>query len=266
MKCPYCCSTVDTDALVCPTCSRELFLVKSLQDRIALLESELAEIRGQASLPSGIAAPASTDGLPSIETEQPSEEVSKVSPSEAARLWLTPVALLLVAHAFITIVYDLNPIWLRLVSLLIPLPFGYWLTSRANRPVAPWLPAAFLMSLLAVFGMSLTTAWIDDVSVFPQDPREWREFIEYAISVGFSSITGMLIGRMVWRRHTANRQAMEIRGLALRLAQIINSGQENAEKIQTTVKKIKELNTTITAFATSAASSYIGFRSFFGGD
>jgi hypothetical protein len=43
---------------------------------------------------------------------------------------LVPLALLLLAHALITIVYDTNMIYLRLISMAMPLPFGYFLFKQ----------------------------------------------------------------------------------------------------------------------------------------
>lgn len=259
MKCPYCVSTIDDEAVVCPQCTRELFVVKPLLEKIAALEETLKGLQTQVGDPAGVGLPAAPLALAAEARPSPAARIG-----EAALLWLTPLVLLLVAHAMITVVYDLNNVVLRLVSLLLPLPFAYVLTSRRDRAIGPWLAVAFLVALLAVLGMSGITAWVDHTGIWPADRREWKEFIEYAASVGFSSITGMVLGRMAWRRQAA-RSAVEVRGLALRIAHLLNTGQQSAEKLQGTVKRLNELGASLTAAATSLASAYMGLQSSLGG-
>lgn len=258
MKCPYCTSEIDESAIVCPMCSRDLFLVRKLQARIGELEATVSALevrvgRGEAA------------DIPAPAIPQPPEPRPAARVLEAAALWLAPLSLLLVAHALITIAYDLNNILLRIVSLLLPLPFAYALTSRRDRPVAPWLAVAFASALVAVLGMSAITAWVDHVPVLPQDRREWKEFIEYAASVGFSAVAGLILGRMAWQRQQAARATVEMQGIVLRIAQLLNSGQQSVEKVQGTVKKLNDLGGSLTAAAASAASAYMGLQGFLGG-
>src|SRR5688572_22413954 len=75
MRCPYCVSEIDDQALACPRCARDLYLFKPLlakigelektvaeqaktEERIAALEQELAAIKagGVQALPAEVAA------------------------------------------------------------------------------------------------------------------------------------------------------------------------------------------------------------------
>ena len=92
------------------------------------------------------------------------EEEQAVMPgiAEWLRNWLVPLVLLLLAHGLIVVIYDLNTLYLRLVSLLIPLPFGVLIVSRARCPI--WLLTVLVASLagLAVLGMSALNALVDN--------------------------------------------------------------------------------------------------------
>lgn len=255
MKCPYCTSEISDDALACPHCTRDLYLFKPLLARIEALEATVVELeqRLQSAAPPVPVAEPEPDATP--------QELRL----QGILFWLAPLLLLLVAHALVTVVYDLNTLVLRVVSLAIPLPFGLMLTRNGPRRLGAWLFAAFAMAAFAVLGMSTLTAWIDHTAILPQDKREWKEFVEYAASVGFSFVTGMVIGRMLWRRRQAERQALLASELVLKLARMVATGQQSAEKLSATVKKINDLRNSLAIAATSATSAYMGLKGFLGG-
>jgi hypothetical protein len=172
---------------------------------------------------------------------------------------------LLVLHLLITVVYDLNTLYLRIVSLLIPLPFGWLLMHRHRRHFGLWTVAAFVMATLAVLGMSSITHLVDYTPILPQDRREWKEFIEYAASIGLSLVTGLLLGRMLWNRREQTRQPSQAQGLALRLVKLASQGQQSADKVQNSVKKLNELGNSLAVAGTTAASIYTGLQGFLGG-
>lgn len=256
MQCPYCVSEIDNEALACPHCARDLYLFKPLLSRISELEQKLALLDARVDeVNPAVSAPLATP----IAIEEPAP-----NPLAAAVLWVIPLVLLLAAHSLITITYDLNTLYLRIVSLLIPLPFGVLLMSRQQRHFGWWTVAAFAMATFAVFGMSWITHLVDHTPVLPQDRREWKEFIEYAASVGFSLITGMLIGRVFWRRNAQAVQATQAGSVTEKFAHLITNGEKSAEKIHTSVKKINDLGNSFAAAGTTAVSVYTGLKGFLG--
>jgi hypothetical protein len=259
VKCPYCASAISDEALACPHCARDIYLFKSLQEKISSLEARLqakpdaeALVRRVAELEARLAEP-----IPDI-PHQPGQ-LAALSLHDWAVLWGTPLLLLLCAHALITVVYDFNTLYLRVVSLLIPLPFGLVLTLGGRNGFGASLVAAFGMAMLAVLGMSGLTGLVDHTPLLPQNMREWREFIEYAASVGLSYTTGMVLGKILRNRHEAVRKEAE-QGLALRLARVISGGQASAEKLEAIAKKLNDLGGTLTAAGTTAASVYMGLQ------
>jgi hypothetical protein len=161
------------------------------------------------------------------------------------------------------LVFDLNTLYLRLVSLLIPLPFGFLLMFRHRHSLPVTLFGAFGMALLAVLGMSWLTAQTDHVPVLPQDTREWREFLEYAASVGFSYTSGIIVGIMlrVRRQITANAN---INSTAMKLAQHLSRGKASAEKAQELAKQLNDMVGTFSTIAATGLSLYTGLKGVIG--
>ena len=257
MHCPYCISDINDEAVVCPVCRRDLYLFKPLLARIEALEKQVAAQDGVVT--ELRRAPDRADTGEDVSTL---EDEPAVYPGIAEWLsnWLAPLALLLLAHGLIIIVYDLNTIYLRVVSLLVPLPFGMLLVARQRRP--RWLLALMTMSLagLAVLGMSALTSLVDGTPILPSGLREWREFLEYAASIGLSLVTGLIIGRMFRQRAQAQRAA----GLSVALARLVSNGAEKTEQFQAVVKRLNDLGGTLTAAGTTLAAVYAGLQGVIG--
>ena len=121
MKCPYCLSDIDEQAHVCKVCTKDLYLFKPMMQKISDLERKLSDLKNQEVLEARI-----------LELEDYVQELQHEKEVEGegffTRLGLigqtlfVPLIILLVAHALITVVYDFNLIYLRVISILVPLP------------------------------------------------------------------------------------------------------------------------------------------------
>ncbi len=256
MQCPYCIGEISDQALACPHCTRDLYLIKPLLEKIGILEQRVQELE------------ALTASTVPAETTEVAELIPPLPPppfgtrTDWLLFWLPPLLLLLAAHALITVVIDLNTLYLRLVSLVIPLPFALLLMQRDQR-FPFWTGAGFGMAILAVLGMSSLIGMIDHTSIWPQDGREWREFASYAASIGFSYMTGLILGRMLrQRREVLTLEAA--RGLTGKVVSLLSTGKQRADQLQATMKKVQEVRGTLTALSTAALSAYTGLQSFFG--
>jgi hypothetical protein len=174
---------------------------------------------------------------------------------------LVTLALLLAAHALIVIVYDLKPLYLRIASLLIPLPFGFAL--YVWHPQRAWTSAALaaLAACAAVLGMSAVTGFVDKVPVLPQDLREWREFIEYAASIAFSFATGMLLGKLRYHRMQASPEPNR---LIVFVAQLMATDDKGKLNLQKTLERLTQLGTSLAPVGTAAVSIYTGIKALIG--
>lgn len=190
--CPYCLSEVDDAAVVCRTCTRDLYLFKPMMARIAELEAQVRELSSRQTLAE------QADDL----VEMGAQAVTRARANfrnfagDVARFIVAPLILLLVAHTLITIVYDLNVVYLRLISMLLPLPFGFWLIRDEPRTLLPWFIGIAFLAVASVLGMSAIVAAVDGTTILPRNAFEWRELLEYSASIAFSFLTGMLVSRV----------------------------------------------------------------------
>jgi len=233
MQCPYCLSDVDEAAYVCRTCKRDLYLFKPMMAKIAELEARVQELSSQQSV-----ASQQVEQLVEM-SAQAFNQATKSAVNivgDIARFILAPLALLLLAHFLITIVYDLKPVYLRLISMSLPLPFGYWLFKDEPRSdMWPWIVGTLGLAVGAVIGMSAITAAVDDTPILPHTPFEWREVLEYSMSIAFSFITGMFICRYT-------------------------EGKMTPDKLQTLSTNLKTIGSALAAILTTLVSIYTGLK------
>jgi hypothetical protein len=190
--CPYCLSEVDDAAVVCRTCTRDLYLFKPMMARIAELEAQVRELTSRQTLGE------QADELVELGAQAVGRARANFANfiGDVARFIVAPLVLLLLAHTLITIVYDLNVVYLRLISMLLPLPFGFWLIRDEPRTLLPWFIGIAFLAVASVIGMSAIVAAVDQTPVLPRNAFEWRELLEYSASIAFSFLTGMLVSRV----------------------------------------------------------------------
>lgn len=258
MHCPYCVSEIPDEALVCSVCRRDLYVIKPLLEKVAHLEAELA-----ARVQLVPAAPADQ-----VEADDPEAAPPQVGGDAGAALlvvdwramlaaWMLPLLGLLLAHWLIVFVYDTKLIFLRILALSLPLPFGFFFFRVVGARMMVSSLAAITMSLVAVFGMSGVTGWLDQVPVMPQNMVEVREFIEFAVSIAFSFITGAWVANWLQRRIVLKAEqlarAKTTRGLAA-----------NGQKVADSLSRLNDMGSAVIGVATTAISIYTGLKDFLG--
>ena len=259
MNCPYCQSEVHPDAVVCKACQRDFYLVKPMMEKIAALEKQLAEAPDITPQLARIAQLEQQLAEGKTTTPQPAQTVGGPLADIMAYLVL-PLLLLLAAHALITVVFDLNILYLRVVSIVLPMPFGYLLFRKHARRMIPWFLGVVALALASVIGMSGITSLVDGTPVMPQNNFEWREVIEYSASIAFSFLTGMLLGTVAL---VASSGADQPKGPLVRtLSFLLDDGKVSPEKLHAHMKKLQEYGGTIVALGTTVFSIYTGLKHF----
>lgn len=261
MNCPYCLSEVAGDAYVCKTCSRDIYLFKPMMTKVAELEKKLAEKYSSEIYELRIA-----------ELEQALEDQNEKlekksllgSIGDFILYLMVPLALLLLAHWLITVVYDTKMIYLRIISMLVPLPFAYFLFKGHARKLLPWFIGVVFLAIASVIGMSWITSLVDHAPVWPQNLFEWKEVLEYSASIAFSFLTGMLLGGVSY----ASRQRLRRAGLVKSIMQLASlqagNGVASLQNVHGLMKSLQEYGGTVVALGTTAVSIYTGLKGIIG--
>ena len=261
MNCPYCLSEVVEEASVCKVCTRDLYLFKPMMAKVAELEKRLEEIPNQDAYEHRIAE------LQLLLDEQVQKQVEprglSLSLLDVVIYIGIPLVLLLAAHGLITIVYDTKPLYLRLISIVLPLPFGYFLFKGAPRGLFPWFMGVVFLAISSVIGMSWMTSLVDGSPIWPQNAFEWREVLEYSASIAFSFLTGMLLGGVAYASKQRRRQAGVMNAL-IQLASTQSAGGVSIQGVHGLMKSLQEYGGTVVALGTTAVSIYTGLKGILG--
>jgi hypothetical protein len=175
-----------------------------------------------------------------------------------------PLLLLLAAHGLITIVYDTKPLYLRLISIILPLPFGYFLFKAAPRKLFPWFVGVVFLAIASVIGMSWMTTLVDGSPIWPQNAFEWREVLEYSASIAFSFLTGMLLGGVAFASKQRQLRKASINPFLKAVVTGLGEGRISPTSLHGLMKNLQEYGGTIVALGTTAVSIYTGLKGIIG--
>lgn len=273
MHCPYCASEVPQAAIVCPHCTRDFYLFKPLLERIEQLEKSLSEQAQTGSVTQEARITALESELAALKAAQPAAPVAEAPTNQAEpparahekrRYGVSLVlalsqalALLVVAHILLLFVYDVKPLYLRFASMLIPIPFGFALLVWHPQRFRTSATGGFVMAIAAVSLMLATTAYVDNVPVMPQGAREIREVLEYMASIGLAFLTGLLLGKLRYRRLHVSPEPNR---LAVFLAQLFTTNHEGELGVVRLAFRIQKMVSAFTPIWAGAASIYAGIK------
>ena len=261
MNCPYCLSEVSEEAHVCKTCSRDLYLFKPMMAKVAELEAKMTAI------PSSEAYVLRIAELEEMldEQNQKLEQRSLLNwVSDIAFYILVPLLLLLLAHWLITVVYDAKMIYLRLISMALPLPFAYFLFKSRAHKILPWFVGVIFLAIASVIGMSWITSLVDKTPVWPQNLFEWKEVLEYSASIAFSFLTGMLLGGVTYAAKQRHRKAGLLQSMVKIKSLNLSGDSVSLKNVHGQMKKLQEYGGTVVALGTTAVSIFTGLRGIIG--
>lgn len=255
MNCPFCDEEIKDRALVCKHCGHDLLILRPVLDRFESLETRLIAVENALHTLSG--------HVDTVRSKEPSLRRTAddiVAVRKALAQLFSLIALLLIAHWVIVGVLDLDTWVLRLVSILIPLPFG--LAGPKSLRATVWMAAT--ASVAAVWGMLTITGAIDHVPVLPQGSRDWIETLEYVASIGLAYGTGRLVAEWWTSRKSSTKAASSlVYEIATLLAR--SSAPRNETRVHTKqrVEAIANWLNVLALMVTAACSIATGVGRFF---
>jgi hypothetical protein len=256
VNCPFCDEEIKDKALVCKHCGRDLAVLKPVLDRFQDLEDRLMAVEAAIHT-----LGAHVEEVKSRHMAAPRNVVNTEWRQRAAPYLpsIGAIVLLICAHWLIIGILDLNPWVLRVVSILVPLPFG-WFHPRS---VVSTIGSAAAIAVVAIYGMLVSTSLIDQVPILPQNARDWLEIIEYAVSIGLSYLTGSMLGWwMASRRATAKIEGSLIYEIASVLARNSAPGGETRAKSKLRIETIANYLNVLALLLTAAGSIVTGIVKF----
>jgi hypothetical protein len=165
---------------------------------------------------------------------------------------------LMLAHFVLIVEYNVPLVWLRAVSILLPLAFGFLYEETPGRTLLVEFTWGVAVAVVSIFAMAAVIGRLDHVPVFPIDRYGWREFIEYGASIAFGFFTGVII------RHAliAMRSPVEIRsGLTMMAWRAI--ARRDGKVAGVDLRKFGPIVRTAAAIASGIVSVTTGFKQFF---
>jgi len=255
MECPFCAEGFNDEALVCKSCGRDLRLVRPLIEENLKLVARIEELQSQVNSARAALARATAPLM--------------FWSIHNALYVLAPVILLIAAHFLVTVALNISPLYLRLASIVIPVPFGFGLLWFSHHGIRWSILNGIIVGFISVMGMLTVVAFIDKVDILPEDLREWRETLEYVVSIALANVTGTVVALLFRRMLPRTLDATGAPSpLAMTMAGIIGRHvgkqalRRRAQKLQDNFGTVA---TAAAALAAGVGSIYTGIRALLGG-
>jgi hypothetical protein len=151
---------------------------------------------------------------------------------------------------------------------VIPLPFGLAIYALHRVGFRGTIAVGFLTASLSILCMLTVTGLNDRVPILPASWVEWREVIEYTLSIVLAFGTGNILGLLIFRIvPSIMAHGGKPNPAAYRLARML--GQHvGDEQLRRRARVIQDLMRTIGPLAgivvTAAGSLYAGLKGIFG--
>lgn len=250
MECAYCAETVRDEALACKHCNRDLRVARPTILEIQDMVVEIDALQRQLDR--------ANNRLAMIDTPV------RYALQLGAIYVLIPTVLLVCTHYLLFFVLNASPLYLRIASILIPLPFGLALLSVRKIGFSGALLAGAIAAIIGVTGMLIVSNMIDRVPIVPANRREWRETLEYAASIALAYGTGNMIGMFFFQvLPSVMARGGKPNAAAYRVARIL--GQHvGQEQLRRRARIIQDLMRTagplVGVFVTAGGSIYAGLK------
>ena len=250
MECPFCAETIKDEARICKHCSRDLRVVLPVITEIQETVLELDQLQRQLDRVNASLAM----------FDRPVRFLFL----NGGIYVLLPSLLLLAAHFLVTMTLNVSPLYLRIASLIIPIPFGMAAFAVSKIGYRGAFGLGLLTAVVSVTGMLAVVAYVDGASVVPQSLREWRETLEYGLSIALAFLTGnILVTLVLFILPSTIASSGKPNAAAYRIARMLGQhvGQETMRR---RARRIQDLMQTIGPLAgvvaTAAGTVYTGLK------
>ena len=254
MECPFCAEKVKDEALVCKHCSRDLRVVRPVLREIDSIVSDLEKIRRE------------LDNV-SARLYRRRHPVRSFATHSIGYI-LVPAVLLVAAHVIITIVLNVSPLYLRIASVLIPLPFGVAIYAIQKIGWRGAIVVGTATALLSVFCMLTVTGLNDHVPILPVSWVEWREVLEYSASIALAFLTGNILGILILQVVASSLSQVDKPNIAAyRIARLLGPyvGEDQLRRRARIIQELlKTAGPLLGILSTAAGSIYAGLKGILG--
>ncbi|WP_024575277.1 MULTISPECIES: hypothetical protein [unclassified Afipia] len=254
MECPFCAEKVKDEALVCKHCSRDLRVVRPVLREIESIVSDIEKIRRE------------LDNV-SARLYRRRHPVRSFAVHSIGYI-LIPAILLVAAHIIVTIVLNVSPLYLRIASVIIPLPFGFAIYAVQKIGYRGAAVVGILTALLSVFCMLTVTGLNDHVPILPGSWVEWREVLEYSASIALAFLTGNILGILILQLLASSLSQVDRPNAAAYQAARFLGPYVGEEQLRRRARIIQELMRTagplLGILSTAAGSIYAGLKGILG--
>jgi hypothetical protein len=164
--------------------------MERLMKRLDPLFGIAADFIGNSTAPPSASAKEIVD--PSIGLPRASVRLSRLLP-----YFVTLTILMLLAHYIMVMKWDLNPGYLGVTAITVPLPVGFLLFRRLRVSIGLAAMLGLAAAVTSVAGMLTVVGLIDAHSILPANNAEWQEVVQYVVSLTLATAVGSLIARVV---------------------------------------------------------------------